>query len=127
MPKRTYKILRFDGGINDNADPRDIGDNQFANLQNVAVDEMGKIIVLGDVKTAHKTFAATITAQGTSLKAVKTDYDGLLDSPSGTSAAPGQAYWLAEYGAAVQGIGEDGESGTIAVSNLAEANMYYID
>ena len=127
MPKITYKILRFDGGINDNADPRDIGDNQFANLQNVAVDEMGKIIVLGDVKTAHKTFIATITAQGTSLKAVKTDYDGLLDSPSGTSAAPGQAYWLAEYGAAVQGIGEDGESGTIAVSNLAEANMYYID
>ena len=124
MAKRTYKILRFDGGINNDADPRDIGDNQFADLQNVAVDEMGKIIVLGDIKTLHKSLAGDITAHGTSLKAVKTDYDGLI---TGSADAPGQAYWLVEDGAAIRGIGEDGETTTISVSSLAEANMYYID
>jgi hypothetical protein len=124
VAKKTYKLLRFDGGINNDADPRDIGDNQFADLQNVAVDEMGKIIILGDIQTGHKTLASSITAHGTSLKAIKTDYDGLL---TGSADVPGQAYWLVENGAAVQGIGEDGESATIAVSSLAEANMYYID
>ena len=77
MPKQTYKLLRFDGGINNDADPRDIEDKQFADLQNVAVDEVGKIIVLGDIKTTHHSIAAAITAHGTGLKAVKTDYDGL--------------------------------------------------
>ena len=61
MPKRTYKILRFDGGINNDADPRDIGDNQFSELQNVAVDEMGKIIVLGDAQTLRKSVSGALT------------------------------------------------------------------
>ena len=124
MPKKTYKILRFDGGINNDADPRDIGDNQFAELQNVAVDEMGKIVVLGDIQTEHVALSGAITAQGTGLKAVKTDYDGLI---TGSADAPGQAYWLVEDGAAIRGIGDDGETTTISVSSLAEANMYYID
>ena len=45
MPKKTYVINNFNGGINNDADPRDIAENQFAELQNVAVDEMGKIII----------------------------------------------------------------------------------
>ena len=40
MPKQTHKLLRFEGGLNNDADPRDIGENQFAELQNVAVDEV---------------------------------------------------------------------------------------
>jgi len=124
MAKRTYKILRFDGGINNDADPRDIGDNQFADLQNVAVDEMGKIIVLGDVQTQRKDLAGDITGQGRGLFACSTDHTGFLNDGV-TPAAPGQTYYLVEDGDTIRGIGENGETDTIAC-NMNEASMYYV-
>ena len=51
MPKQVLKIENFNGGINDNADPRDIDDNQFVKLENVAIDELGKIVMLSNIKT----------------------------------------------------------------------------
>ena len=39
MPKQVFKILSFHGGINDSSDPRDISDNQFVALENVAIDK----------------------------------------------------------------------------------------
>ena len=43
MPKQIWKIDEFHGGINDNADPRDILNNELAAAENVAVNELGKI------------------------------------------------------------------------------------
>jgi len=124
MAKRTYKILRFDGGINNDADPRDIGDNQFADLQNVAVDEMGKIIVLGDVQTLLKGgLSGDLTGAGRGLFACTTDHTGLLD---GGLDNVGTTYYLVENGNQVTGIGDDGESGNIACT-MNEASMYYVD
>ena len=47
MPKQIWKIDEFHGGINDNADPRDILNNELAVAENVAVNELGKIKMLG--------------------------------------------------------------------------------
>jgi hypothetical protein len=127
MAKRTYKILRFDGGINNDADPRDIGDNQFSELQNVAVDEMGKIVVLGDIQTTRKSVSGILTGVGNGLFACTTDHDGLLD---GTVATPGQTYYLVENGDTITGIGEDGETPSPTLDctiGSAGPTMYYVD
>ena len=126
MPKQLYKVFQFHGGLNNDADPRDIAENELANLQNVAVDKLGRVVVLGNMNTLYKTIASTpaITGSGGGVLAIATDYDGFLDD---TVAAPGQVYWLVEKAAAITGLGEDNEAGTIAVTNLAEASMYWVD
>ena len=53
MPKQIWKIDEFHGGINDNADPRDILNNELAAAENVAVNELGKIRMLGGVANVH--------------------------------------------------------------------------
>ena len=135
MPKKTYKLLSFHGGINNDADPRDIADNQFADLQNVAVDEVGKIVVLGDIKTQLISaesisigMTGTLTGQGNGLFAVSTDHDGFLDFPSGDVNTPGQTYYLVENADTINGIGEDGETGNIVCTiGAAGPTMYYVD
>ena len=118
MPKKTYKILRFDGGINNDADPRDIGDNQFADLQNVAVDEMGKIIVLGDCsdsKTSFKDITGNLSVNGRGLFAFSTDYNGFVGDSSGA-----KSYYLVEK----TGVGIEAEqAGTTTSSEPIEANI----
>ena len=47
MPKQTLKIEGFHGGINTNADPRDIQDNQSPDSIDVAVDFLGRLKTLG--------------------------------------------------------------------------------
>ena len=43
MPKQTYKIENFHGGLNNNADPRDIKDEQFPESENVKITKFGQI------------------------------------------------------------------------------------
>ena len=52
MPKQTLKIEGFHGGINTNADPRDIQDNQSPNLQDVKISNLGKIKLEGQFSTS---------------------------------------------------------------------------
>ena len=47
MPKQTFKIEGFHGGINTNADPRDIQDNQSPDSIDVSVDFLGRLKTLG--------------------------------------------------------------------------------
>ena len=47
MPKRSYKIVQFHGGLNSNSDPRDIAENELSDLVDVMVDELGKIRMMG--------------------------------------------------------------------------------
>ena len=123
MPKKKYVMNNFNGGINNDADPRDIAENQFAELQNVAVDEMGKIIVLGDIGTTYKSITGAITGAGTGVFALSTDHTGLLD---GVIATPGQTYYLIENGNQVTGAGSTDETGNIAC-DMNEATMFYVD
>ena len=52
MPKQIYKIDRFEGGLNSNADPRDIADNELSSAFDLMVDELGTIRTIGGA-TAH--------------------------------------------------------------------------
>ena len=127
MPKRTYKLLRFDGGINNDADPRDIADNQFADLQNVAVDEVGKITILGNIQSQRKAIAGSIAGSGRGLFACATDHMGLLDGNIETDArGPGQVYYLVQDGSGIIGKGADGEPGDINCT-ANQITMYYVD
>ena len=117
MPKQVYKILSFHGGINNSSDPRDIAEHQFVALQNVAIDKLGRIVVLGDMNTQLTSaesqaigMAGAITGQGRGFFALTTDFDGFLD---GTEAAIGQSYYLVEDGSGIIGKGEDGETGGV--------------
>jgi hypothetical protein len=52
VPKQIYKIDQFHGGLNTNADPRDIGDNELSAATDIMVDELGKIRSIGS-SSAH--------------------------------------------------------------------------
>ena len=47
MPKQSFKIVGFHGGLNNDADPRDIRDDEFSELQGVRVDKVGKMVNMG--------------------------------------------------------------------------------
>tara|TARA_R100000234_G_scaffold50355_1_gene30177 strand:+ start:987 stop:3938 length:2952 start_codon:yes stop_codon:yes gene_type:complete len=49
MPKQTHKIEGFHGGLNSNADPRDIREFESPSLQDVAIDSVGRLKTLGGV------------------------------------------------------------------------------
>ena len=49
MPKQTYKIQGFHGGINSDADPRDIQEIESSVLVDINIDSIGKIKTLGRV------------------------------------------------------------------------------
>ena len=47
MPKQTYTLNDFSGGINNIKDSRDIADNQCAKIVNLMVDKQGAIRTAG--------------------------------------------------------------------------------
>ena len=47
MPKRVHKISRFEGGVNESSDPRDLSDNEVKQSDNIIVDELGKLRLVG--------------------------------------------------------------------------------
>tara|TARA_R110002020_G_scaffold114778_8_gene264096 strand:+ start:2293 stop:5262 length:2970 start_codon:yes stop_codon:yes gene_type:complete len=47
MPKKVLKLDQFHGGQNDHADPRDIADNELVQANEVMVDEVGSIRMMG--------------------------------------------------------------------------------
>ena len=54
MPKQTWKIEEFHGGLNSNADPRDIKDVELSSAVDVMVDEGGKVRTMGGTTSAHR-------------------------------------------------------------------------
>ena len=51
MPKRTYKIQGYHGGISSDTDPRDIQDIESPSLVDASIDSVGRIKTLGSVST----------------------------------------------------------------------------
>jgi hypothetical protein len=47
MPKQTFKIEGFHGGLNTNADPRDISEIQSSDIKDVKITNLGRIKTLG--------------------------------------------------------------------------------
>ena len=85
MPKQTFNINRFDGGMNTEANPRDIAENQFAVLSGVYVDRFG-ILRTGSTASAAYIAEQVLTdsdyVEGAGLFSVGTDYawDGTQNS-----------------------------------------------
>tara|TARA_R110000765_G_scaffold39621_2_gene86129 strand:- start:5862 stop:8501 length:2640 start_codon:yes stop_codon:yes gene_type:complete len=98
MPKQIHTINEFHGGINDNADPRDILNNELVSAENVAVHELGKIRMLGGIEAAHDanpadadtssgyglfTFSHDMAgAEGGTISEAATDYIAIADTDS---------------------------------------------
>jgi len=61
MPKQTYKILQFHGGLNSSSDPRDIAENELSDAQDIMVDELGKVRMMGG-SAAHGDAPANVAA-----------------------------------------------------------------
>ena len=82
MPKQVQKFARFEGGINEGSDPRDVSENELVKSDNTVVDELGKIRLIGDSSTEIKnasgsnsgSYSATKIFPGYGLFSYSTDY-----------------------------------------------------
>ena len=77
MPKKVFKIDKFDGGLNNNSLARDIDPDEVADINNLMVDERGQVRTMG-------TFSSFISATeisnfdtlaGYNLHTYSTDFD----------------------------------------------------
>ena len=62
MPKQTYHIKSFEGGVNKKSDPRDIEENQLVEATNANISNIGRIKVSGDGKSPFVTVNSKNTA-----------------------------------------------------------------
>ena len=67
MPKQTFKIESFHGGLNSNSDPRDIRDDESPNLRDVAIDSIGKIKTFGKFDDGNIINSGTAQAAGSGV------------------------------------------------------------
>ena len=116
MPKQIHKIDKFHGGLNTQANPSDIDDNQFVILEDAMVDELGKIKMMGGINasvlaaTDKNGFTRTMIA-GYGIHPWKSDYTGAEDKGSG-EATTGDEY-VAFY---------DGHDGQVWIYSDAESD-----
>ena len=69
MPKQTLNINKFEGGMNTDTDPRDLKDNEFAELKGAYIDKPGRIRTSGsksqyDSLAQQRVEGSTPTGQG---------------------------------------------------------------
>ena len=81
MPKSVLKIDKFHGGINNDADPRDIADIEMVSLTDVDISSIGRIKMLGGF-TEHESTSGAV--------------DGDADAGTG-SAGTGLFSWSSDY------------------------------
>ena len=76
MPKQTYTLNNFSGGINNLKDPRDLQENELANGVDIMIDKQGAIRTRGGEAGYEGTIAdATATAtSGYGLAVFESDY-----------------------------------------------------
>ena len=57
MPKQTYKIQQFHGGLNSDSDPRDLIEGQSPSLVDCAIDSVGRLKLMGATTEVDGSFA----------------------------------------------------------------------
>ena len=67
MPKDVVKIDGFDGGQNDNADPRDIEPEESAFLQDFLTDRKGRLRNIGHSNLFPASSNLSMNASGTPI------------------------------------------------------------
>ena len=73
MPKQTHKIEGFHGGLNSNADPRDIREFEAPSLQDVAIDSVGRLKTLGKVDSGTSDSNTTSISKNRGLFVMSSD------------------------------------------------------
>mgnify|MGYP001107589875 FL=1 len=76
MPKQVFKLTDFHGGLNSNADPRDIALEESPTLSNLTTENIGKLRVSGKTEN-HSTVqspAAANIAAGYGLFVMSNDF-----------------------------------------------------
>ena len=58
MPKQSKTINFFHGGLNTNSDPRDLRNEESPELQDIAIEKLGKLTLLGTAEAGSSTIAA---------------------------------------------------------------------
>ena len=115
MPKQIYKIDQFHGGLNTQANPSDIDDNQLVLLEDGMVDELGKIKMMGGidtgVNTADNTGITGTMKAGYGIHPWKSDYPGGEDH--GSEESPTGDDYIAMY---------DGNDGHVWIYSAAEGD-----
>ena len=122
MPKQIYKIDQFHGGLNSNADPRDIAGDELSEAQDVVVDEIGIIRNMGGKGSSIETKGSSSVKTGFGLFPFKTDRD--------SSGALSEGVWYALYNLDDQNvdlIDGDGSSDKNDVISLGSSSIpvYY--
>ena len=93
MPKQVYKLDQFHGGLNTNADPRDIADNELSAATDVMVDELGKIRSIGGAAAHASAARANVITAGYGLYAWNHDrVDGHEIDIGGNDSDTGENY-----------------------------------
>lgn len=47
MPKKVFRIRKFEGGLNEVSDPKDLEEGQFSDVQDVSFDKLGQARTIG--------------------------------------------------------------------------------
>jgi len=88
MPKQLYKITQFHGGLNSNADPRDIAENELAKADGIMVDNLGKIRAMGSTsESGMPSDPSVLTNAGHGLFTFSHDRDKAQDGTGTASTA----------------------------------------
>ena len=93
MPKQIHKIDQFHGGLNTNADPRDIADNELSEATDIMVDQLGKIRSIGSQGAHASSARANVITAGYGLYAWNHDrVDGHTSSSATDDPETGENY-----------------------------------
>ena len=132
MPKQIWKIDEFHGGINDNADPRDILNNELAAAENVAVNELGKIRMMGGVTNAHNAPTDADTVAGYGLFTFSHDMAGaeggtISESPTDYLAITDTNDSGSKIDISKEGATFGASKITLSSNTNAQSDFYYVD
>ena len=73
MPKLVHKFTRFEGGLNENSDARDVSQDEVVKSDNIVVDELGKVRLIGKNGSAVFTESSTNVEPGYGAFSFSTD------------------------------------------------------
>jgi len=74
MPKKTHIISRFDGGINEESNPRDLEIHELVSAKDVAVDNVGKVKTTPYSASNEATITNILQVFGDGIFLFSTDY-----------------------------------------------------
>jgi len=129
MPKKSYKLIRFDGGLNVNSSDKDLAENQLAECTNVSVDKVGQVYALGQINSGLTVALATetpaITAGGYGFYIIHTDKNNFGVNPntaSGAAVNASEKYYIIESASGV--IIEEATDGDTLLTASIPAILY---